>query len=527
MSFGFSPGDIVLFLGFAAKVFKALRDEGGSRSEYHLAEQQCKGFLSVMRDVQQFDLSNVPQLSRSKIEEHLTHSRELVNDFKQTIEKYEKAMGKNSRRGVLTSAPRKIQWAISAADNLDKFRQSLSAQLSIVQLTISKAILSIVAGSNQRQNLLPGPAHSNALSKAHYHSSQEQRSLDWDYSQINAPDILQRIDDIADLVYERILSRPRLHLGNHGRIHTLSDDADASIRAQLDVIPESRRLTSTHHLDEPPVLNQSENGWVNSGDETSLTREINGYLHSLNLEELTEQEAEQVNWVRNKSERLLLDGASDSSSETLPQEHMNSRGPSAPSDSGIKRRHKSKFGPFEFGLNPMSGVSLAIKIMQVLDSSARLSLAVMNKENGSQELAMLAKRIMQYSTLLELASSIIRMSMRAEQQKLAWEIVQDSQVTMEKVGDILNHITYRKMTRSQIGRSIWQFWMWRARKQEILSVMGELESLKSTLSVLLQTHQLQISERNFQEIKVNRKRQADFQHSMLHFQRKEHIERCM
>lgn len=243
MSFGFSPGDIALFLGFASKVIKALRDEGGSRSEYRLAELQCQDFLTVMDDVEHFDLSNLPSSSRSKIEENMTHSREFVNDFKQTIYKYEKAMGKNSRRGLLACAPRKIQWAISAADNLDKFRQSLSAQLSIVQLTISKSILSIVAGSNQPQQLVPGTAHNNALRKMPYHSSRGQGYLDWDYNQINTAEFLKRIDGIADLVYERIRARPGLHLANHGRIHTLRDDTNVTASySLLDVTSEGRSL---------------------------------------------------------------------------------------------------------------------------------------------------------------------------------------------------------------------------------------------------------------------------------------------
>jgi hypothetical protein len=47
MSFGFSPGDIVLFMQFFAKVISSLKDEGGSKAEFQLAERQCQAFLSV------------------------------------------------------------------------------------------------------------------------------------------------------------------------------------------------------------------------------------------------------------------------------------------------------------------------------------------------------------------------------------------------------------------------------------------------------------------------------------------------
>lgn len=40
--------------------------------------------------------------------------------------------------------------------------------------------------------------------------------------------------------------------------------------------------------------------------------------------------------------------------------------------------------------------------------------------------------------------------------------------------------------------------MWK--KKRVLLIMDEIESLKSTFSILLQTHQIQISERSFAEI---------------------------
>jgi hypothetical protein len=85
MSFGFSPSDIVLFISFATKVVRALKQKGGSKSEYQLAERQCQDFLAVMEDIKHLDLSNIPEPFRSKIEEYATHTREFVTAFKQMI----------------------------------------------------------------------------------------------------------------------------------------------------------------------------------------------------------------------------------------------------------------------------------------------------------------------------------------------------------------------------------------------------------------------------------------------------------
>lgn len=513
MSFGFSPGDIVLFLGFASKIIKALRDEGGSRSEYRLAEQQCQDFLTVMEDVQQFDLSNLPSSSRSKIEEHMTHSQEFVNDFKQTIYKYEKAMGKNSRRRLLSGAPRKIQWAISAADNIDKFRQGLSAQLSIVQLTISKTILSIVAGSNQPQQLVPGPAHNNALRKMPYNSCHKQKYLDWDYNQINAPEFFNRIDYITKLVYERILARPpALHLANDGIIHTLPDDANfPESYPLLGVIPKGQNLLSTDQLNAHPFVNQRQVEY--SGYQHTFADELNEYLRSLCLEELSDQETEHVNQIRNQYQRFMLCGSHEPSSEIFPQERMNNQGP----PSGENWHEQSKFRPIIPPFKPLadltSGTSITIQIMQIYYASVKAIFAI-KKSGTSEELLVLSRRIMQYSTLLQTTSSIIRTSMPAEQQRLAWEITQDSQVIIEKVRDFVKLTKQHKaLTLNRDLLKITQSFLWRRNKHQVLLFMSEIESLKSTLSIVLQTHQIKISERSFEDVEFGRKMQRDFLHS--------------
>lgn len=108
MSFGFSTGDFVLFTQFAAKVIKGLRDEGGSKAGFQLGERQCRGFLSVMDELKSLDLSGVAAPSRDRIAKYSTSVQDLVKQFRQTIARYVKSMGEHSKRGALSSAPRRI-----------------------------------------------------------------------------------------------------------------------------------------------------------------------------------------------------------------------------------------------------------------------------------------------------------------------------------------------------------------------------------------------------------------------------------
>lgn len=518
MSFGFSPGDIALFLRFATTVFKALKEAGGSRSEYRFAQQQCQSFLIVMDDVQRLDLSTVSDSFRSQIEEYSTHTREFVKDFKRAITKYEKSMGKSSHRGFIASAPKKVQWAFSAADDLDKFRQSLFAQVNLIQITISSATLSIVARLNQPQQLLPGPARSSALSKAIYPDRHKQGYLDWNYSLADRLDLLERVDYITDLVYERLLTRrPGSLLADHRRIHTLPDDASINVSyPPLDTISRRCTLSSTSHSNQVPVLDQQHvqvaHERTHSVLQNTLASEINEYLRSLSLEELSEQEAEQVNQI--SSQRLLLNGTEEESSEQLPQKAENDRDQPQPSGSDERKGQRSKFRQrmpsFGFSMDALIGARLAIDILQLLDSAAKASFDITKIANASQELIMLSRRISQYSSVLETATNVICTSMSAGQQRLGWDVIRESQVAIREVKNILNVLTYRTKTgqhkHTEIVRLV-KRQLWRLNKKKVLLLMDEIESLKSTFSVVLQTHQIQISERSFAEIKYAREMQ--------------------
>lgn len=131
----------MLFTKFAAKVISSLPEEGASKTQYQVAERQCQAFLSVMAEVQSLDLSSVPASFRAKLGEYSTSVQKFVKEFRENIARYEKSMGETSERGLFRSAPRKVQWALMAAEDLALFRQSPAAQLDLVKIIIQSSIL--------------------------------------------------------------------------------------------------------------------------------------------------------------------------------------------------------------------------------------------------------------------------------------------------------------------------------------------------------------------------------------------------
>ena len=97
--FGFSPSDIIEFGKFAYKVTVALKEDGGSKSEFQEAIGWCENFREVLKVIQNLELSNVSASFADRLKEHSQRSVEYVALFRTNIAKYEKAMGENSAKG--------------------------------------------------------------------------------------------------------------------------------------------------------------------------------------------------------------------------------------------------------------------------------------------------------------------------------------------------------------------------------------------------------------------------------------------
>ncbi|ROT35336.1 hypothetical protein SODALDRAFT_328658 [Sodiomyces alkalinus F11] len=109
MSFGFSPGDIVMFGRFLVQVRGALKGDSGSQIQYSRAMKQCTDFEAILGDVSRLDLSLASGTFKERLRECSFDTQDVIKDFRETVARYEKSMGEASTRGKLTSAPRKIQ----------------------------------------------------------------------------------------------------------------------------------------------------------------------------------------------------------------------------------------------------------------------------------------------------------------------------------------------------------------------------------------------------------------------------------
>ena len=336
--------------------------------------------------------------------------------------------------------------------------------------------------------------------------------LSWDSNPMLDRLFYHKVDYMTDLVYGRLLTRPGLSLAEKGTVHTLPDDVHMELaRSQLPLITEEAASPTVpastggefSDIEQPRV--GFDRPTIRETETTTLVDGLNEYLRELNLDPLSVQEAEFTNQMQHqgagvhKFHGLLTDSPGPEESKGP----STTTGPAKGDGSGsskTKSRTNGRFSRsfnFDFGIDPFSALGLAANIVQIISLSARIASSVRQVYDSAPKspLVDLSRRLMQYSRLLQTASEIIRSSVTANQlQELGWEILSDSKEVLDEIEYIVHGLMpkSRHSSMGAIGASL----KWEFKKERVRAIMERMESLKSTLSMMLQLHGILLAETN-------------------------------
>lgn len=354
----------------------------------------------------------------------------------------------------------------------------------------------VTGTANPHQTLGAGP-RSSELVVSSQATQGGHRYIDWNRSGLAETLMLQRAEAITDLVYERLLTRGGISVEMQGRVHTLPEqvttghgEANLQKLAQTQPLPPTTIRASTSARDAQPTLDYPAVVQPGHEDASSAVDGINEYLRSLNLAELSEEERWYVEGAE-PSSRLLLpetEAPDDHPSETTackPKDKASSRPQPREANRTFK---KSSLGP-----DGLEGLGLAASILGFVTFAAQLSSQASriyrSPTNTRNVVDRLSRLLFQYSTLLHAAFEVIRSSIPVgELQELGWQIVKDSQKTARDIEGFLRKVE----NPGGVVRTIGSMAMWVMWKDEIKGLMQELETLKTTLSAMLQIHQVEV-----------------------------------
>lgn len=289
---------------------------------------------------------------------------------------------------------------------------------------------SIVSNHVGTRPALLGSAQSLAVERLAYRSTPGvQGYLDRNSNPMNEPDYF--VEALTDLVYKRLLTRPNMPLQNRGTVHTLPDSDTVEIsHTQLHSMPEERNFQQAADWTEQNLPSQKEaKAQAGKSNHNTIASDINEYLRSMNLDELSHQDREYLSQNNSGTRQLLIDGPSGETAEAHDQNYddISGRWPK-PSDAQESSRQRSNFRPSR---NPSShfdfetlcaSLELVASIKQLVDLCAKASFSFMHIFTiAPRKLLVLSGRIMQYSELLQAAAEVICTSKAiGDLQTLGW-----------------------------------------------------------------------------------------------------------
>lgn len=142
MSFvGVSPADFYLLARFTHRVISALKEEGGSRSQYQEAVSSLESLAKALQQLHDLRTADGTAILGDGTRSNVHQGTSLISNFVEKIAEYEEVLGKTGPKGFTKGLVQKERWALKTAGHLTSFRESLDHQLQNLGLDLSKEIL--------------------------------------------------------------------------------------------------------------------------------------------------------------------------------------------------------------------------------------------------------------------------------------------------------------------------------------------------------------------------------------------------
>ncbi|KAE8451926.1 hypothetical protein EG329_002767 [Mollisiaceae sp. DMI_Dod_QoI] len=151
MSFGWSAGDIASAIGILYNLIQALDSCDGAAGEYREAVTFLRDLNYTLDPLQTFTAWKIYPAYETAILEQVHSIKVPVNNFLQTILKYEPSLGSKAQDGHHRHIGRKLQWHIFISSKVMKLKKRIELHIRILDTLVQRLTLDII--SNTQQNL--------------------------------------------------------------------------------------------------------------------------------------------------------------------------------------------------------------------------------------------------------------------------------------------------------------------------------------------------------------------------------------
>lgn len=314
---------------------------------------------------------------------------------------------------------------------------------------------------------------------------------------------IRQVEGIADVIYERLLTRPGIPLQPRGTARTLPDGIDIAALGLRTPHEAVLPLTRNSARPAPPQIEDTNSSLTDDhAEKLPKVNDLNSYLQDINLDVLSEEEIEYANIGSDGPIPTLISASGHDAAEI-----SSAAGPGS-NQHQTNRRSETRGRRVLLGVEPpidpftTTGIIfMTSRTLGLVNVSTGLFMRfsmIHGKLSGvsREESYILSRRFAHYASVFQILAKFIHDSApTGASQNLCYRIINDSRHMLDNAMALAKHLSSRHDGILCIFY-IRAAWYWS--RKSVLRLMGQLDSLDSRVNTMLQLHQINIAERNLE-----------------------------
>ncbi|OAP61585.1 hypothetical protein AYL99_03788 [Fonsecaea erecta] len=138
--FGFSVGDFVTVIQLTGKIISALKDVGGSSSEYQHAVIVLESLKRLLEKVTQLIITAENKVQVNALRGLALACEPCLQEFHRKLKSYEASIGPFAPKGRLKGTYHKVKWAFLGSEEFSQFRKFIAMKVLCLSLLLSMHI---------------------------------------------------------------------------------------------------------------------------------------------------------------------------------------------------------------------------------------------------------------------------------------------------------------------------------------------------------------------------------------------------
>lgn len=132
MSFGWSPSDIVIAIGFLKDIYATLDSDTGASHEFREAVGFLKDLQQTLESISGLQVLELSPACARQIAQQIESIRGPIKHFLDKARKYHQSLGHNAKKRHLHQVHRKLEWKWKMTPRVLALRHTINDHMRII-----------------------------------------------------------------------------------------------------------------------------------------------------------------------------------------------------------------------------------------------------------------------------------------------------------------------------------------------------------------------------------------------------------